>query len=214
MSRFLLALACCALPAFSEHFTIGAKGGLRLTADEPMYRTSNSRRYVVGPMVEIGLPFRFAFEVDALYSRLGNTASIPLTGNQAFIRTIADSWEFPLLARYRFPLSRVNPFASIGVAPRYASGRINTIQYGFLPGDITRSSQDWDAHDRALVLGAGMAIRTGLFCFTPEFRYQRWKIPQNPASDDVAFYLQPSRKDEVRFLLGIGWSPKQVRSRP
>jgi hypothetical protein len=204
MRRFLLALSCCAIPVLSQHLTIGAKGGLRLTGDVPMYRTSNSRRYVVGPMIELGLPYHFAFEVDALYSRLGNTFRARFIGLGGDTRTIANSWEFPLLVKYRLPVSRVNPFLSIGVAPRYAGGRINTIRYGFLPGDITFSSEDWHAHDRALVFSSGIGIPTGRIYIAPEIRYLKWKVPRSPSSNDVAFYLQPPRNDELRILLGIG----------
>jgi hypothetical protein len=159
------------------------------------------------------LPFHFAFEVDALYSRLGNTFYIPLIGNEADIRTVTNSWEFPLLAKYRLPVSRVRPFASIGLAPRYASGQRNTIQYGFYPGDVTFSSVDWHAHDRALVLGAGFGMRTGHISIAPEIRYLKWKVPRNPAPNDVTYYLQAPHSYEVQFLLGIGWSPTKTHRR-
>jgi hypothetical protein len=47
----LLALYCFAIPALSQRFTIGAKGGLRLTGDTPQYGVSDSRRaYAVGDL--------------------------------------------------------------------------------------------------------------------------------------------------------------------
>jgi hypothetical protein len=202
----LLALSCFVIPALSQRLTIGAKGGLRLTGDTPQYGVSDSKRYLVGPMLEVSLPFHFAFEADALYSRLGNTFYIPLIANEADIRTIANAWQFPLLAKYRVTVSRVSPFASIGLAPRYASGRRNTIHYGYYPGDVTFSSVDWHAHDRALVLGAGIGIRTGHISVTPELRYPKWNVPRNPGSHDLAYYLWPSHSYEVQFLVGIGWS--------
>jgi len=194
------------ITALCQSFTIGAKGGLRLTGDMPQYGVSNSKRYLVGPTLEVSLPFHFALEADALYSRLGNTFYIPLIANEADIRTVANSWEFPLLAKYRLPVSRLSPFASIGLAPRYASGRINTIHYGYYPADVTFSSVDWHAHDRALVIGAGVGMRTGHISIAPEIRYLRWNVPRNPASHDVAYYLWPSHRYEVQLLLGIGWS--------
>jgi hypothetical protein len=203
-----IALFCFALPLLPQSLTVGAKGGLRLTGDVPPYGISDSKRYLVGPMIEFGLPFGLAFEADALYSRLGNTFRIPLIGNSADIRTVADSWQFPLLVKYRAPVSRLAPFLSAGIAPRHASGAVHTIHYGFLPGDITFHSQSWSAHDRAWVFAAGASFKTGRLRITPELRYLRWSIPHNPAPNDVAFYLQPPRNYELQFLLGISWSHK------
>ena len=104
----------------AQQVTLGATVGLRLTADDPRYATSNSRRYLVGVSLEVGLPFRFAIGADALFSRLGNTSYIPLIANESDIRTIANAWQFPLMAKYRLPLHRASPFLSIGpgAAPR------------------------------------------------------------------------------------------------
>ena len=115
--RLSLALLCLAIPGPAQLLTIGVKGGVRLTGDPEIYDRSNSKPYLVGSMVEVRLPYRFAFEADALYSRLGNTAYIPLIANESFIRTIANSWEFPLLVKYRLPVPHAHPYASAGVAP-------------------------------------------------------------------------------------------------
>lgn len=190
----------------TQQLTIGAVGGLRLTGDVPAYRVSNSRRYLVGPMLEVGLPFHFAVEADALYSRLGNTFYFPGIANEADIRTIANSWQFPLLARYRVPVARVTPSLSFGLAPRYAYGRINTIHYGYYPGDVTFFSSEWHAWDHALVFGAGIAAKAGPFRIAPEIRYLRWNVPRHPDAGDVSYYLSPPRNGEVQVLLRIGWS--------
>jgi hypothetical protein len=209
VARLFITLFFFAIPALSQSLTVGVEGGVRLTGDTPPYGISHSKRYLVGPMVEVGLPFHFAVEVDALYSRLGNRFFIPLIANESDIGTIANSWEFPVLLKYRLPLSRrVHPFVSAGVEPRYAYGHVNTIHYGYYPSDVTFSSTDWHAHDRALVLGAGAAIQTGHLRIAPEIRYVRWAVPHNPDTNDIASYLPRSRNDEVRILLGIGWSRK------
>lgn len=206
--RLLLALSSFAIPALSQQVTIGAKGGVRLTGDTPVYGISDSKRYLVGPMLELSLPFHFAVEVDALYGRLGNTFYFPGIGNEADMRTIANSWQFPVLAKYRVPVSGMNPFASIGLAPRYASGQINTIHYGYYPGDVTFSSVDWHAHDRAFVIGAGVGMRAGHISIAPELRYLKWNVPRDPAAYNLAYYLQPPHSYEVQFLVGISWSKK------
>ncbi len=205
MIRLLTALFCLAIPAFSQSLTLGVKGGLRLTADDPPYpplQVSNSRRYIAGPSVEVGLPLHFAVEVDALYSRLGNTEFVPLIANEWDIRTIINSWSFPVLARYRW--KTLSFFA--GAAPRHASGEMHTIHYGFYPGEITFSSSSWSAHDDALVAGAGANFRFGRLRLAPEIRYLRWHVPSQPASSDTAYYLLGASPNEAQLLLGIGWA--------
>ena len=54
-------------PSFSQSIAIGVKGGIRATNDVEGSGTSESKRYLVGPAVEVILPFRIAVEVDALY---------------------------------------------------------------------------------------------------------------------------------------------------
>jgi hypothetical protein len=194
------------MPLLPQHLIIGAKAGLRLTGDTPQYLVSNSKRYIVGPSVDLELPFNFAFEANALYSRLGNTLYIPSVANEFYIRTIADSWTFPLLVKYRLPLERAQPFLSVGFAPRHASGKISTIHYGYYPGDVTFSLTGWDARDHASVFGGGLEARFWHLRFAPEIRYLRWKIPSSPSSWNVAFYLRPPHSYEAQFLLGIGWA--------
>lgn len=195
------------VPALGQGLTLGAKGGLRLTGDAPEYGTSDSRRYAVGPMIEVGLPFHFAFEAAALYSRLGNTFLFPLVGNEAKIRTIANSWAFPILLKYRLPGRKIHPFVSTGIAPRHASGATHTIHYGFLPGDITFSSTHWAAHDHALVAGGGIDVRCGRIRISPELRYVRRHISSHPSPDDAAYY-NLSRSNEAQLLLGIAWAAR------
>jgi hypothetical protein len=200
-----IALICFAIPGFSQRLTIGAVGGLRLTGDpQTYYDTSNSKPYLVGPTIEVRLPLNFALEADALYSRLGDTFYFPGITRESTTRTIANSWEFPLLAKYRLPVPRVHPYLSVGVAPRHAGGRINTIQYGYYPSDVSFSSVGWHAHDHAFVLGGGIDVKFWHIRISPQIRYVRWGIPSMPSSSDVAHYL-PVPQSEPQVLLGIWW---------
>ena len=202
--RLTLTLLCLAIPAMAQQLIVGAEGGLRLTGDTPEYGISNSKPYLVGPKIEVGLLHHFAVEVDALYSRLGNTSYIPSVANESIIRTIANSWEFPVLAKYRLPVARTHPSLSLGLQPRYASGNIDTIHYGYYPSDVTFSSVGWQAHDYAWVLGGGIQIGLWKFRITPELRYLRWKAPPSPSPNDASYYLTVPQ-NEGQFLLGIGW---------
>ena len=90
--RVLLALLILSIPGLAQPLTIGVKGGLRATSEPQWYGTPESRPYLAGPAVEIRLPHQFAFEVDALYSRLGNTLFVPLIMTEFFARTRANVW--------------------------------------------------------------------------------------------------------------------------
>jgi hypothetical protein len=216
--RKALTLLCLAIPASAQHLTIGAEGGLRLTGDSPDYGppgyagysgSSDSKPYLVGPKIEVGLPLHFALEADVLYSRLGNTLNFWLIGESWVSRTIANSWAFPVLVKYRLPVARTHPFLSLGFEPRYASGKINTINYGFPPfdPDVTFSSVGWHAHDQAWVLGAGIGIGLWKIRITPELRYLRCKVPASPSPDDASYYLTVPQ-NEGQLLLGIEWPVK------
>jgi hypothetical protein len=196
-----------ATPILAQQLTLGAEGGFRLTGDTPpdapIFAASNSRSYLVGPGIELGLPFHFSSEVEALYSRLGNTEYVPGIGNAFNVRTIANSWTFSVLVKYHLPIPLVHPFVSFGIAPRHAGGSIDTIHYGYYASDVTFSSTNWSAHDHAWVLGGGAEIRLGRISITSELRYLRWDDSSNFYPSNVAFYLTVPQNDQV--LLGIGW---------
>jgi hypothetical protein len=85
-------LFLCAPILSAQTFSVGAKGGGSFT--DPADRADQSRRYVVGPFVEVGFGPRVAIEVDALYSRFGAaTGSGSVRGH---------SVEFPVLGKYYF----------------------------------------------------------------------------------------------------------------
>ncbi len=84
----LILLACSFTTAFAaEHiFSFGIKGGVPLTdaftdtttrgVDVITHTFSNTKNYVIGPTVELSLPFGFAVEADALYRPLNLTTDI------------------------------------------------------------------------------------------------------------------------------------------
>src|SRR5947209_2197149 len=107
--------------------SVGVKGGVSIPDDVSGFGVSSeSRLYLIGPMVEFRLPLRLGIEVDALYSRLGYRYSVGTIGGFSTSRARANSWEVPLLLKYRLPVPLVHPYISAGVAPRYASGTIST----------------------------------------------------------------------------------------
>jgi hypothetical protein len=164
-----LFLVCASLLG-SQTLSFGLKGGGFFT--QPAERLDDSRKYVVGPFVEIGFASRFAIEGNALYSRFGTSAAA------GAIR--GHSVEFPVLGKYYFAdtQSTVRPWASGGFAIRNlwfdegASGR--------LPGN--RRINDTEPAVGA-VFGAGACFKTGIFKLAPEVRYTRWGGYNYPATN-------------------------------
>ena len=175
------ALLFCAACASAQTFTFGVKGGGFLT--NPSDRADQSRKYIVGPAVEVGFANRFGIEADALYSRFGTSASgFAIRGN---------TWEFPVLGKYYFATksSAVRPFASAGAAFRNiwfdsASRRGRTGQDRRI--DSTEPAT-------GAVVGGGAAFQLWRLKLAPEVRYTRWGGLNYPATNS----------NQAQLLLGI-----------
>jgi len=66
-----LGYSLCIGSAGAQLVSVGVKGGVLIT--NPARYNDESQRYIVGPSVEFRLPFRFAAEIDALYTRTGTS---------------------------------------------------------------------------------------------------------------------------------------------
>src|SRR5262249_29862727 len=115
--------------AAGQQLAVGVKGGVplldafELNPPPPFVRyTFNTKRYTVGPSVDVAIPFKLRFEVNALYTRLDYDSTI--MGVDTFTRsaTRANAWQFPLLLKKEIPLGRVQPFADLRYALRHVTG--------------------------------------------------------------------------------------------
>jgi hypothetical protein len=145
----LLLAAAALLPA--QNIGVGVKGGIPL---KDSYRfstlggtTLRDGDFVVGPMFELRLPAGLGIELNALYRR---GAGI-------------NSWEFPLLAKYRFPGILIRPTIGGG----YMFQRLNDI-----PGLDNR---------KGIVASGGVEFKLPKVRITPELRYTRFN-EQRPSS--------------------------------
>ena len=76
-------LLLCSGLCYGQRITFGVKSGVPLTdafsdqttqgIDTIVHSFSNSKNYVIGPVIELGLPLGFAVEADALYRPLNLT---------------------------------------------------------------------------------------------------------------------------------------------
>ena len=205
-----LTLLVCLFAAgvVAQPVSVGVKFGVPVTDALETFRgnqaayVTNTHRYLVGPTVQLNFPFRFSVEVDALYRRLGyeyNQFAGP--GSPTSTRTVANSWEFPVLGKYAIWGGAARPFIDAGANFRHISG-VEQIRNGIsalnLPVDpVPEFNKDTDV---GFVFGGGVEFKLGHVRITPEFRYTRWGSEN--FRDPVAALLR-TNKNQGDFILGL-----------
>lgn len=144
---------------------------------------SGSGGYIIGPFVAVRLFQHLSLGVEALYKPLHYSAAASFLNGVpiGFARAAVVTWQFPILARYKFPLGRVNPFLEGGPSFRTA-GNLNSSD----PSHVGVSA------------GVGVETEWRRFRVAPRVRYTRW-------ANDSRFADVRTRADQLEFLLGIGY---------
>jgi hypothetical protein len=207
MRHVALLLVICS--AAAQDFSIGVKGGIRATGDfEGRAVSSESKRYLVGPSFEIGLPARFSVEVDVLYRRFGYTSLFSSPFGGSIERGRQNDWEFPILLKYKLTRFAARPFVSAGYAPRKFNISTNSSGYtvNVPTGGINpfTGSTHLSAVSNGFVAGAGIEFRVGHLRLTPEFRYTRWLDRPVNTFGPQGYFLQ-SAADQADIILGLSW---------
>jgi hypothetical protein len=187
------------------------KGGGRVTDDLTYYYLSESKRYVAGPTVELGLPHQFSLEFDALYRRHGYRLEDDDSGLAiTFTRERANSWDFPILVKRHWTLARQHFFVGAGLSFQHISGyqdvlftdtNLNTGQKSFFRYQFPTN---WDV-SRGFATSAGFRIGKGRIQFSPEFRYTRWISPVAVEVDGSHGIHFESTRNQIDLILGLGW---------
>ena len=168
--------------------------------------STTTNRYIVGPTAELRLPFGLGVEVDALYRHFSyNSSGVigTIAGNLTNIDTTSGSWEFPILAKYRFKGKIIHPFVSAGVAWDTLRGLTQTVTsvIANVTKTTTTSSPAELANSttRGFVLGGGVDVKALVIHIAPEVRYTRWGARQfiDPTG------LFNSKQNQAEFLVGI-----------
>jgi hypothetical protein len=194
---------------FGQSFSIGAKGGVRATDDITGAATSESKRYIIGPALDLGLPLGLGVEFDALYSRDGYRTSFANFAGSSFTRERANSWQFPLLIKYKLPSHFIKPYVEAGYATGILNGSadINTVTIDLLTDIATfghsHESTNWKAN-HGIVTGGGVQLSFGRLRLSPEIRYTHWNHPAISGFYGNGPSYQ-STQDQVDVLVGIGW---------
>ena len=190
--RLLFALTLLAASAaYPQSVSFGLKGGVPLSnalkvADTSTY-TSDRSPFVIGPVVELGLPLGLAVEADLLYRRLRYDSSASGTTGQV--------WELPILAKYRFPGVLLRPYIEAGLSFRRFARFDQTTPSG-------STNQPPEVRGRAAAggtLGAGLELKVLVVRLSSEIRYTRW----GSTSIRATLGGLTTQLNQADFLLGI-----------
>lgn len=208
MKLILAVMLVFASQALAQRFSFGLKGGTPLSDASRSALIGgrsgygpwslSTRRYTVGGTVEVAVALGLRVEVDALYKRTDTTQSAffgPTFGS--ITRLAANSWEFPMLLKYRWR-APFRPFVVLGGTFRRIQGydgSTETFAYGFNPPYfVTRYRIEDPLTQGGIAGGAGVyLLNRRRLKITAEVRYTRW----------TSLRFLPAR-DQVEILLGVG----------
>jgi hypothetical protein len=121
-----------------------------------------SRGLIIGPKLELTLPWNFYVEAEALHRVVEDTEtdSVSFSGaTQGFVfhfKQKLTSWEFPVLGRYRLSRLPLSPFLEAGPSYRPFGGGSNISHWG-------------------LAGGAGIELHAHGLRIAPEICYTHWQ---------------------------------------
>lgn len=219
----VLLICLAAFPAAGQEFHVGLKGGIPITDYYQRFpdfikgaRTSYSsatRRYTVGVTGEWRIAHGLGVEVNAMYHRIGYSGSSFYSSSasgafqQYTIAVKGSSWDYPVLAKYRFGRG-VAPYAAGGVVFRYigpvhARG-VETAGTYVTNTSVTRPIDTGEPTDvrkgfyLGLAAGMGLGVPLGRVRLSPEFRYTHWldSAPVSGRPLGIASH-------QAEFLVGI-----------
>jgi hypothetical protein len=193
--RVSISLAACAFavsaPAFGQALSFGVVGGAAVTQDfqdrtnGQILAYSTPKRWIAGAMIEVRLPAHWSLEMDGLYHELEFTnAFVEPNGTLNSVSPApVVTWEYPLLAKYRFSFLAVKPFVEAGPSFRTA-GNLN----GALPSLY------------GFAAGAGAEARLWKLKVAPGVRYLRWAQDGHVGPDSP--FTAP---DQVELLVSLAF---------
>jgi hypothetical protein len=155
-------------------------GGYTLQPASGTEYFSGMNSFIAGPAFELSLPKRFYVEADALHHPLRSSSRNVLddgTKFGSFSGTEAVTWEFPVLAKYKFDTRFARPFLEAGPSfrlPQNEGGPLST---------------------HGITAGAGVEARWRKLKIAPGIRFTHWG-QQGGFGDSVA-------RNQVEFLTAL-----------
>jgi hypothetical protein len=211
-----IAAACCVFgadsneskPRVSVGIKVGAPMTRFLTFDLGPGTDAQTKRYTVGPVMDIALPRGLGVEVGAMYKHIdeqGFSATLLSivdtdegpAANYRYnhVSTVGRSWEFPVAVQYHISLRSMRPYLEGGLS----RNRLSNI-YGPWPQFIEGAPPPAErlpslnsVNRRGVLFGGGAEIKLHRIHVTPGLRYTHYS-KGNP------FLLAPNAVD---FLVGF-----------
>jgi opacity protein-like surface antigen len=203
MFRATFLLSITAAAALAQPIGVGVKGGVPFTDlfdEESSAVQTETKRYIVGPMVELRLPAGLAIEVDALYSQANFSSVFGAAGSLITAPFKTNSWEFPILLKKKFGgadaiAASARPYIGAGASFRRLSGLTNI--GSFITGNQNGSV---DRNNTGFVVGGGVEVKALFIRVAPELRFTYWGTDHFTQGLANVF---KTNKAQGQFLIGL-----------
>jgi hypothetical protein len=210
------AMACLILAAGPsalalQHISVGIKAGVPLmdaveSESNPLLFQAQTKRYTIGPVVNIGLPLGFGIEFGAMYKHFDQKSMTITTTGFTFtpdgesdpiqqvgaISTAGQSWEFPVAGQYHLSKSAIRPYVEGGVSFNHLSSVYNFESFftgllGPRPLPFTLGPTIGSFNRIGGLFGLGVDLKLLKMHVTPGFRYTHYsdKTQWLPAANAV-----------------------------
>ncbi len=193
----LVVLSLLALPAFGQRASLGIVIGGHANSDfdaryipnppyPPTIFESDSGGYLVGPSLDVRLLPRLSIGAEALYRPLHYRQGVTIASDGSvlgYAPATVVTWQFPILARYRFSSGGLTPLVEGGPSFRSA-------------GNLNLSSPS----RLGVTAGAGLEMTWRRLTIAPRVRYTRW------VEDSWSTGIR-TRSDQVELLTSFSYAP-------
>ncbi len=199
--RLLVLLIILSPAAWGQLFVFGFKAGVPVTdafstASSPTkIYSSDTRRYTLGPSIELRLPLGLGAEANLLYKRLGYDLTTTTPTGELFETTTATAWELPLLAKLRLPMFVGDPFVAAGPVWRNLGSlkQLVTLRQARVPIELNERAS------KGAVIAGGLEFQLPFIRLQPELRITRWG--SQSFRDPIG--LLRTNKNQAELLLGV-----------
>ena len=221
-----IAAACCVFGAdeSTPRVSVGIKVGAPLnkfvttTYADAFDSVQTTKRYTIGPVIDIDLPKGLGIEVGAMYKRIDEqsasytvlapsatycdgTDCITFTHVQSHpISTVGRSWEFPVVGQYHFPILRskqIRPYVEAGFSYNHLSNI-----YGPYRIDYSVQTEQTPTINslirKGVVFGVGAEIKLKMIHATPGLRYTHAS-----GAPGLAATIFATNQNSFDFLVGF-----------
>ncbi|MBN8733999.1 MAG: porin family protein [Acidobacteria bacterium] len=185
---FFLSAATLAAQPLSYGVKLATPLTNKPTFDSP-FTTSTQSPLTGGPFVELHLPHRFSVEFSALLRSTRENSTMPFrlgsTQNPYLLHSLdrVNTWDFPLLLKYRFTQGRFRPYLGAGAAWSHrrsdfqafysCQGPEGSCRPPEYPTELTGGFRQSTLTRFGPAASAGLDIKTHHLTLSPELRWNR-----------------------------------------